>query len=153
MKPVRILMLISMALLLAPVLSAADFGIRAGRTNDSDHDFVGVEMLFDIGAININPNLEYSLEDDITSGTANLDITFDVASIGSIKPYIGAGIGMAYTDNDIDTRTDILGNLIGGISLDLRSLQPYAQLKYFRVLDESGGDGADDISLAIGLRF
>lgn len=153
MKSLRILTLISAALLLAPMLSAADFGVRAGRYNDGDEEFVGAEALFDLGALNVNPNIEYSLADDITAGTVNLDVTFDVLSVGNIKPYIGAGVGLAYVD-DLDTQTDVLGNLIGGVSFDLEFLKPYAQLKYFRVLDDDGGgDAEDDIALTIGLRF
>jgi hypothetical protein len=151
-KFLRILTLTTIALLLAPMLSAADFGLRAGRYNDADQEFVGVEVLFDIGAININPNIEYSLEEDVTAGTANLDVTFDIASIGNITPYIGAGLGLAYVD-DIDTRTDILGNLIGGVSFNLEFLKPYAQVKYFRVLENEEGEAQDDIALTIGLRF
>jgi hypothetical protein len=151
-RSLRILTLISIALLLAPMLSAADFGVRAGRYNGSDEEFVGAEVLFDIGAVNVNPNIEYSLADDITAGTVNLDFTFDIASIGSITPYAGAGIGMAYVD-DVDTQTDVLANLIGGVSFKLEYLQPYAQVKYFRVLDDDGGDTEDDIALTIGLRF
>ena len=152
MKSVRILTLTTVALLLAPMLSAADFGIRAGRFNDSDEEFVGAEVLFDIGAINVNPNIEYSLADDVTAGTVNVDLTYDIVSIGSLTPYIGAGIGMAYVD-DLDTRTDVLGNLIGGISFNLDRIQPYAQLKYFRVLDDEEGETEDDLALTIGLRF
>ena len=152
-RSLRILTLISITLLLAPMLSAADFGVRAGRYNDGDEEFVGAEVLFDIGALNINPNIEYSLADDITAGTVNLDFTFDIASIGNITPYVGAGIGMAYVD-DVDTQTDVLGNVIGGVSFKLEYLQPYAQVKYFRVLDDDGGgDAEDDIALTIGLRF
>jgi hypothetical protein len=141
MKSLRIFPLLAAALLLAPVLSAADFGVRAGRFNDSDENFVGAEMLFDLGALNLNPNIEYSLADDVTAG--------------SVTPFIGAGIGMSYADNDVDTRTDILGNLIGGVSWNLQTLKPYAQVKYFRVLDNDSGSGEadDDIALTIGLRF
>lgn len=154
MKSLRILTLLSAALVLAPVLYAGDFGVRAGRYNDGDEEFVGAEFLFDIGAVNINPNIEYSLADDITAGTANLDVTFDITNIGNITPYVGAGIGMSYVDNDLDTRTDIVGNIIGGVSFNLTFLKPYAQVKYFRVLDkENGADEEDDIALTVGLRF
>lgn len=152
MKSLRIVTLITIALLLAPMLSAADFGIRAGRFNDSDEEFVGAEALFDLGAINVNPNIEYWLADDVTAGTINVDLTYDIVSIGSLTPYIGAGVGMAYVDA-LDTQTDVLGNLIGGISFNLDRIQPYAQLKYFRVLDDEEGEAADDIALTIGLRF
>ena len=154
MKSLRIVSLIAVALLLAPVLSAADFGIRAGRYNDGDEEFVGAEVVFDIGAIKINPNIEYSLADDITAGTANLDVTFDILNIGNITPYVGAGVGMAYLDDDLITQTNIVGNVIGGISFNLEFLKPYAQVKYFRNLDENGSDETeDDIALTVGLRF
>lgn len=153
MKSLRILSLIAVALLLAPALSAADFGVRAGRYNDGDEEFVGVEMVYDLGAVKINPNIEYSLADDITAGTANLDVTFDILNIGSITPYIGAGVGMSYVDDDLSTRTDVVGNVIGGVSFNFEFLEPYAQVKYFRVLDNEAGDAEDDIALTVGLRF
>lgn len=154
MKSLRILSLIAVALLLAPALSAADFGVRAGRYNDGDEEFVGAEMVYDLGAVNINPNIEYSLADDITAGTANLDITVDVLKIGSITPYIGAGVGMSYVDDDLSsTRTDVVGNVIGGVSFNFDFLKPYAQVKYFRILDNEDGDAEDDIALTVGLRF
>jgi opacity protein-like surface antigen len=153
MKSLRILSLIAVALLLAPALSAADFGVRAGRYNDGDEEFVGAEVVYDIGAIKINPNIEYSLADDITAGTANLDVTFDVVNIGNITPYVGAGVGMSYVDDDLSTRTDVVGNIIGGVSFNFEFLKPYAQVKYFRVLDTEAGDEEDDIALTVGLRF
>jgi opacity protein-like surface antigen len=152
MKSLRILSLIAVALLLAPVLAAADFGVRAGRYHDGDEEFVGAEAVYDIGAIKINPNIEYSLADDITAGSANLDVTFDVAHIGNITPYVGAGVGMSYVDDDLSTRTDIVGNVIGGVAFNFQFLKPYAQVKYFRNLDNEAGDG-DDIALTVGLRF
>jgi opacity protein-like surface antigen len=154
MKSLRIITLLVIALALAPTLLASGFGLRAGHYNDADEDFVGAEVLFDLGAINLNPNIEYSLADDVTQGTANVDLLYDVTNIGRITPYIGAGIGLAYLDNDLsDNRTDVLGNLIGGVAFKFNSLQPYAQVKYFRILDNDGGDADDDLALTIGLRF
>ena len=155
MKSLRIVTLIAVALLLAPVLSAADFGVRAGRYDDGDEEFVGAEVVFDIGAIKINPNIEYSLADDITAGTANLDVTFDVLNVGNITPYVGAGVGMSYVDDDFSTRTDVVGNLIGGVSFNFEFLKPYAQVKYFRILDNENvnGDDEDNLALTVGLRF
>jgi len=156
MKSLRSATILAAALLLTPALFAADFGVRAGRTNDGDAEFVGAEMVFDVGAIKINPNIEYSLDDDKTAGTANLDVTFDVINVGNITPYIGAGVGLSYLDADTgtSTNTDIVGNLIGGVSFNFEFLKPYAQVKYFRVLDDdNGGDAGDDIALTVGLRF
>lgn len=155
MKVLRILTLLAVAAIVAPAAFAADFGIRAGRFNDADNDFVGAEMLFDIGVLNVNPNIEYWLDtpDDVTAGTANLDVTFDVMSIGPVSPYIGAGVGLAYAAVDDDSETDILGNLIGGLSFNVATLKPYAQVKYFKSLDDEDGGDDDELSLAIGLRF
>lgn len=156
MKSSRIFALLAVTLLAAPLLSAADFGLRAGRYNDSGENFVGAEVIFDIGAININPNLEYSLADNVTAGTANLDVTFDLVSVASLNVYAGAGVGLSYVDADLGaTSTDAVGNLIGGVSFNMATLKPYAQVKYFRVLDDNsaGGKASDDIALTIGLRF
>lgn len=154
MKSLRILTLVAVTLVLAPLLSAADFGIRAGRYNDADTEFVGAEVVFDIGAINVNPNIEYSLEDDVTAGSANLDFTVDIVRMGSLRPFIGAGIGLAYAETDLGDTTEVLGNLIGGIALELSTLTPYAQVKYFKGLDDDEGEGDDDeLALTIGLRF
>jgi opacity protein-like surface antigen len=155
MKSLRILTFFAVALILAPALFAAEFGIRAGRYNEAETEFVGAELLFDIGALNINPNVEYLLEDDVTAGTANLDVTFDVISTARVTPYVGAGVGLAYSEvGDASAKTDIVGNLIGGVSFDLDFLEPYAQLKYFRLFDnENGGGDDDEFALTIGLRF
>jgi opacity protein-like surface antigen len=156
MKSLRIPTLLALALLLAPAVFAADFGIRAGRYNDSDQKFVGAEALIDLGALNLNPNIEYSLEDDVTAGSANLDLTFDVLSAARIRPFVGAGVGLTYLDDDFgDTETNFVGNLIGGVAFKFDTLTPYAQVKYFRVLDndDEDADTEDDLAFTIGLRF
>lgn len=154
MKAIRILSLAAVVLVIAPLVSAADFGIRAGRYSDGDQDFVGAELLFDVGMLNINPNLEYLLDTgDVTAGSANLDVTFDVVNIGTFSPYVGAGVGLTYVDTDIGDTTDLVGNLIGGVTLNLATLTPYAQVKYVRLLDDSDVGDKDDIAFIIGLRF
>lgn len=157
MKLTRILSLFAVVFLLAPSVFAADFGVRAGRYNEAGTEFVGAELAFDLGAITINPNIEYLLEDDATAGTANIDVTLDVASIASVTPYVGAGLGYAYSEvGDQSAETNIVGNLIGGVAFNFATLRPYAQVKYFRSFDddENGGDGDDDeLALTIGLRF
>lgn len=154
MKWFRPLSFLALILALTPAVFAADFGIRAGRYDDRGEDFVGAEALFDIGALNINPNLEYSLDDDITSGSANIDVTFDIGSFSRVTPYLGAGVGLWYVDADGgDNTTELLGNLIGGVQFDLDFLKPYAQVKYFRLLEDDNDDGGDDIALTVGLRF
>jgi hypothetical protein len=152
MKSLRLFSLVVLVLVMAPAVFAADFGVRAGRLSDAEEEFVGAEMLFDIGRVNLNPNIEYWLVDEATAGTANLDVTFDIGG-ASIKPYLGAGVGLFYVDTDFGDETEILGNLIGGVSFDLDFLKPYGQVKYSRSLEDDEGGDADEIALTVGLRF
>ena len=153
MKSLRILSLVAVVVMVVPAVSAADFGVRAGRLSDAEEEFVGAEVLIDLGAINLNPNVEYWLVDEVTAGTANLDVTFDILKTASVKPYLGAGIGMFYVDDDFGNETEILGNLIGGIGFDFDFLDPYAQVKYSRSLEDDEGGDNDEIAFAVGLRF
>ena len=139
--------------LAAPALLAADFGVRAGQYRDADQEFVGAEMLFDAGVLNVNPNIEYNLDGGVTSGSANLDVTIDIGKFSSLTPYLGAGVGLLYIDDEsgID-ETDLVGNVIGGVGLELSLFKPYAQVKYRRLLEDDDRD-SDEIALAIGLRF
>ena len=145
--------LVLAVLTLAPAALAADFGLRAGQYRDADREFIGAEMLFDTGTLNVNPNIEYVLDDHFTTGSANLDVTVDVARFSTLTPYLGAGIGLRYFDGPVGgEQTDLVANVIGGVVLDLEFAKPYAQLKYFRALEDED-DQADDFAIAIGLRF
>ena len=152
MKSFRLLALLALILTLTPAVFAADFGIRAGRYEDFDEEFVGAEVVFDIGAVKVNPNIEYSLADEITAGSANLDLTVDIGNFSRVTPYVGAGVGLWYVDaNGGGNTTDLIGNLIGGVQFELELLKPYAQVKYFRFLEDD--NEGDDIALTVGLRF
>lgn len=154
MKSLRFLSLLAITLVLTPAVLAGDFGIRAGRYDDFEEEFVGAEVVFDIGSINVNPNIEYSLAEDITQGSANLDVTFDIGTFSRVTPYVGAGVGLWYVDADGgDNTTEVLGNLIGGVQFNLDFLKPYAQVKYFRLLEDDAGGNGDDLAFTIGLRF
>ena len=153
MKPLRFLSLSALFLILAPAVFAAEFGVRGGRYSESEQDFVGAEMLFDLGAVNINPNLEYVLDDEITAGTANLDVTFDVGQFARVRPFLGAGVGLQYVDDDFgDNTTEPLFNVLGGVAFDLDFIKPYAQVKYFRLIEGDNGND-DELALTVGLRF
>jgi hypothetical protein len=151
MKPLRILAWIILSLALASTLTAADFGVRAGRSNDTHENFVGIEVLYDLGSIKVNPNLEYSLQDNVTAGSANIDLTVDLVQIATLRPYVGAGVGLAYVDPNLgSSETNAVGNLVGGVAFKLAVLKPYVQLKYSRRLENGSND---DVSFAVGLRF
>jgi hypothetical protein len=154
MKCHRVLAFLTLVLLVSPTLFAADFGVRLGRPKDSDANFAGAELLIDLGRMNLNPNIEYQLDDNITAGSGNIDVTFDLGTFGRVSPYAGAGIGLRYIDDEVgSTQSDLLGNVIGGLGFRLGSLKPYAQVKYFRVLDDDADGEEDDVALAVGLRF
>jgi len=151
MKSLRFFILIAVVLVFVPVAFAAEFGFRAGRLDEAGENFVGAEMVFDLGVVNVNPNIEYWLVDNVTSGTANVDLTVDFGS-SRIKPYLGAGVGLYYADTDFGSdNTETLGNLIGGVQFDLDFLKPYGQVKYSRSLENS--DNGDEVALTVGLRF
>lgn len=152
MKQFRILSLVVLTLLaIAPAASAIDFGIRAGRFDDGDANFVGAELAIDLGRATINPNVEYFYDiDNATVGSGNLDVTFDIGTFGVVSPYLGAGAGLGYVDTDFGgSDTSLLGNAIGGVRFDLAFLKPYAQVKWVRDFDNDG----DDYALTVGLRF
>ena len=157
MKSFRTLCFIILIAVATPSVFGADFGVRAGRFNDSHENFVGGEVLIDLGTINVNPNVEYMYDiDNATVGSANVDITFDVARFSHLTPYVGAGVGLSYIDDDVrGSDTSALGNLIGGLQLDLGFLKPYGQVKYVRTLDTKSNSLGDDhdLALTLGLRF
>jgi hypothetical protein len=152
MKWLRLIAVISLTYLtFAPAASAAEFGVRAGRYNDSENTFVGGEVLWNVGRLVLNPNIEYIVDSDVdTAGTANFDVAFNLTEGTTLTPWIGAGLGVFYVDTDLGDDTDTVVNVIGGLSWNLDFLKPYAQIKYFRSLEESE---ADDIALTVGLRF
>ena len=151
MKWLRFISIVLVLSILAVAeISAAEFGVRAGRYNDAEDEFVGVEAAFG-NQFQIVPNVEYILtDDDSTALTANLDVQWNFLT-GAVRPYVGGGVGVLYVDDDFfgDTTEELL-NIIGGVRFDLEFLQPYAQVKYFRLFEEDGGD---DLALTIGLRF
>lgn len=160
MKAVRFLAVLAlMTAVLAPAASAADFGVRVGRFNDAEEEFVGAEMAWNAGSFTLNPNIEYILTDDdlgdVTQLTGNFDVAYNFGRGNTFTPWLGAGIGVLYTSAEVlgedINETDPVINLIGGVSWNLDFLKPYAQLKYMRGLDED--EVGDDIALAIGLRF
>jgi hypothetical protein len=154
MKRSQLMLVLATTLCLATSALGADFGVRAGRYNDSKEEFVGAEVFFSLGAVSLNPNLEYSLEEDVNAGSVNLDMTVDLAQFGTARPYAGLGVGLLFADAEtVETQTDVVGNLIGGVAFELGLLKPYAQVKYFRTLEGGEEERGDDVALTIGLRF
>lgn len=153
MKLFRLLAVAVISLVvLTPAASAANFGVRAGMYNDADEEFVGAEFAWDAGVLTFNPNIEYLLTDnDQTALTGNFDLLYNFGQ-AAWKPYVGGGVGVMYVDDDFfGDSTEGLFNVIGGIKWDLDFLQPYAQVKYFKLFDDDVE--GDDIAFTVGLRF
>jgi hypothetical protein len=167
MKSVRLfLMVLLIVAVSAPAVFAADFGVRAGRYNDAEDEFVGGEVAWNTGNWTWNPNIEYVLTDnedfgvdDVTLVTGNFDVLYNFGS-SAVRPYVGGGLGVSYFKVEDDflgdfDETDPIVNAIAGVKWDLDFLTPYAQVKYFRLLndDDDGEEASDDIAFVIGLRF
>ena len=153
MKVFRIFSVVALVMVVvAPLASAADFGVRVGRYNDIEDEFVGAEVAWDSGSLTFNPNIEYILtDDDTTALTGNFDVLFNFGR-SNFRPFIGAGVGALYVDDDFfGDDTEALVNVIGGVRWNLDFLTPYAQVKYFRAIDNDVE--GDDLAFTIGLRF
>ena len=62
-----------LSIVAVPQVFAAEIGVRAGRYNDAEDEFVGVEAAFG-NQFQVVPNIEYILtDDDSTALTANLE--------------------------------------------------------------------------------
>ena len=80
----RVVVIVSLAMVIVPVASAAEFGVRAGRYNDAESTFVGAEVAWNVGRIVLNPNIEYIVEEDVdTAGTANFDVAINLTQPGT----------------------------------------------------------------------
>ena len=152
MKWSRLIPVLALMAVFSTSVFAAEIGVRAGRYNDAEEEFVGVEATFG-DRLQFNPNIEYILTDnDDLAITANADLLYKFGT-AAIKPYVGGGIGVLYNDDDFfgDT-TEPLFNVIGGVRWDLEFLSPYVQVKYFKLFEDDEVEG-DDIAFTIGLRF
>lgn len=151
MKWSRLILVLTLMAVFSTSVSAAEIGVRAGRYNDAEEEFVGVEATFG-DRLQFNPNIEYILTDnDDVAVTANADLLYKFGT-AAIKPYVGGGIGVLYTDSDFIDTTEALFNVIGGVRWDLEFLSPYVQVKYFKLFEDDDVEG-DDIAFTVGLRF
>lgn len=147
----RFLLVLAALAFIVPAVSAADFGVRAGRYNDIEETFVGAEVDIPVGGgFSLNPNLEYVLESEVDAGSLNLDVLYRFGR-AAVRPYLGGGVGIFRVDTSLGDENTTVVNAIGGLDFNLDFLEPYVQLKYFRSLeDETEGD---DVAFVVGLRF
>lgn len=131
---------------------AVDFGLRVGRYNDVEEEFVGVELAIPFATnFTFNPALEYVLIDDdefdedlwVLVG----DVNYNFSPGGTVNPYLGAGIGALIADGE----TEGIYQVNAGLEFRIfRTARPYVQGRYFRLMEDAD---ADDIAVIVGLRF
>lgn len=126
-------------------------GVRAGRYMDTEEYFIGGELLSRVaGNLYFNPNVEYVFMENVTYMTFNLDFHYDFFTSSPLFFWLGAGLGILYSNPDgpTDSETDLGANLIFGIGIDtISTLTPYFQGKYIAAENKS------ELVLAVGLRF
>lgn len=105
MKTLRVLPFVTAFLLIAawsPQAAAqTEFGLRIGATIDPDQVHFGFHVrpprLSD--RVRIRPSFELGLGDDLTIGAANFDVVYELTD-DDLRPYFGAGPGLALVDRD-----------------------------------------------------
>jgi len=140
-------------LALTPNLASADdhpiFGIRFGYYASSEHPFAGAEFLVPVSrSVYFNPNVEYIFADGLTYMTFNGDFHYDFPSRRRAFVWLGAGLGVAYSNPDGagPSDTDVAANFLAGVGLSRGPVIPYFQFKLI-------AKGDTEAVFAFGLRF
>jgi hypothetical protein len=138
---------------LAPGTASADdhpmFGVRFGYYASSEHPFVGAEFLVPVSrSIYFNPNVEYVFADGLTYMTFNGDFHYDFPSRRRAFVWVGAGLGVAYSNPEGSgpSDTDVAANFLAGVGLSRGPVIPYFQFKLIAKSDT-------EAVFAFGLRF
>ena len=161
----RTLLVASLALLATPALAQNDSGFMpyVGYNLETENVRVGVGYRFGSQlplpiSLTAQPQIEYEFTDENEPDRIQGDFNLIAELQGSdvLSPYVGAGIGLLYTDGDLDSdldaseindKTDVGLNLLGGVTLNPTGFgQPFAQVRYTTV-----GDDQDAITVQGGL--
>lgn len=122
----RLLLSIALSALLLAALPAAvhaqsEFGLRVGATLDPDQVHFGFQMRPPqlSPSVRIRPSVEVGLGDDTTVAALNVDLTYEFYE-GEVRPWAGAGPGLALVDRDLpgaagDSELEAGLNLVGGL--------------------------------------
>jgi hypothetical protein len=130
--------------------SGQSVGIRAGRYTEIKEFFIGGELLSRVsGSLYFNPNLEYVFVENRTYMTFNLDFHYDFTTDSPIFFWLGAGLGILYSNPEgpPEADVDLAPNLLFGVGIKTQSpLTPYFQGKFI-LADKN------EFVLVVGLRF
>ena len=134
---------------LGQVANAQSFGVRLGIYTDPSDLFVGGEFLTPVTrGIYFNPNIEFVFIEHGDELTFNFDFHYDLPGVRRASAWVGAGLGIIYINPEgpAESNTDVGLNLLFGVGLPSRNLEPYVQAKII-IADNS------DFVIAFGLRF
>jgi opacity protein-like surface antigen len=166
----------TLALLTAAAASQAyTLDVAVGHANSNDFDnasIVGVgigtqlnndfHLGFNIASKSLASDLSSPTQFagvDATVRTATIDLTYELSS-GGIRPFIGAGVGMAwFQGNSIDSSNVLATKLFAGLAfqisqnVDLTLTAQHSQLYNIHVLPGDAGYNTNNWEALAGLRF
>ena len=97
----------------------ASGGLRAGLSDDPDQFLFGGQIEPDPVAENVHivPSGEVGISDDLFSLQFNGDVQYRFRTDSGIRPYVGAGLTLAWYDPEGggDSNTEIGLNALGGL--------------------------------------
>jgi hypothetical protein len=79
----------------------------------------GAVLEFETGGtrFHLMPNLMYWSEDNVNDVNPNFDVMYHFSPAGRIGPFVGAGVGMHFYDDEVfdESDSDFGANLFGGL--------------------------------------
>ena len=132
------------------------WGVRVGASANPDQLYGGVH--FNLGQfakdVRFRPTVEIGFGDDVTLVQALAEAHYIFSKVQVWKPYVGGGIGLAYTNrdddssggDDSDTELSLAG--VGGIETKLKSGNAF-----LLELKVGLGDDDPDVKFGVGWSF
>ena len=135
--------------------SVVGFGIGTQLNNDFH---VGLNVAKKSLVSNLSSPAEFSGV-DAKVYTSTIDVTYELSS-GGIRPFVGAGVGMAwFSGNTIDSSSVLATKLFAGLAfqlsqtVDLTLTAQHSQFYNIHVIAGDRGFGSNNWEALAGLRF
>ena len=146
MKKIALLAALALALFGTAQTASAQFDIGAhvgynldavGTDGDEGQAFVGASARFYPGVlpVAISPAVDVYFVEDVTFLQFDLNGLYEIGrgTTTAFTPYVGAGLGLIYTNVDIgdesESNTETGLNLLAGATFELPRLRPFAQAR------------------------
>jgi len=147
-----------LALVLAP-LPAHAFGLsgvaaKVGGENPEHADgsvLVGGHLEFEKAGtrFHLQPGLMYWSSNGLSDVNPNLDVMYHFARPGRVSPYVGAGAGMHFYNND---NSDLGANLFGGFLIPSNAMRLFVEGRYVAT-DRSQTQITGGVTFPVGRTF